>query len=416
MHTEFSKRAAVRSIIGCLLVQLCVGILYLWSMLKAPAALTLQMEIGASALVSSVMLMAFVVGCLIGGFIVDERGPRFTCVVGVVVFSVGIGLSGLVRVDWASVIYITYAGLGGLGSGIAYSACISCIQKWLPGRRGFASGLATGAFGLSTVVFAPVFRMLVARLSLEDGTLRFTPFFFTLGGVFLVLGLIGAALILTPPAAEAGSSAAGESIPLRGAIRMRAFRLIFFTVFFINGAWNLATPLLYDLGLTRGLTPALATAALSFTGVASTAGRLIMATLSDRLDRRISIILLGVLTAAASIAMMFVGGSAYIAATALLAFAYGGPSAVNAAITTDCFGPGHSGSIYGVILLALGASSVFFNLVSAHLLGGDVSSTFLMAAGTAIVPIVLMVLLRKECSKASCSAVARSDRAVRQQC
>lgn len=387
-----SRRKAFVSIAGCLLVQLCVGIIYLWSVLKTPFAAAFSMADSAAAMVSAYMLTGFVAGALLGGILVDKKGPRLTCTLGVILFSLGVGSSALLTAASAKLIYVTYAALGGFGSGVAYSACISCIQKWMPGRRGLASGLAVSAFGLSTVVFAPVFRGLM-NLCTTAGVVNFAAVFAILGGAFLALGLLGCALIHAAPEAVAAGSAA-PSMTLRQAVGTTPFWCILLTVFFINGAWNLATPLFYDLGIDRGLTPAMSTFAISLSGLFSAAGRLGMAAASDRLGRRPSICLLSLLTVAASLALMTVRDSGYIAAVALLAFAYGGPSSVNAAITTDYFGPKHSGSIYGVILLALGGSSLFFNTVSARFLNGDVAATFCMAALSAAVPLVLMATLK----------------------
>ncbi len=399
MDKKSGGSRAVISVCGCLLVQICVGIIYLWSVLKGSVAETLGMDTGAAGMVASYMLMAFVLGGLFGGILDDRKGAKLTCILGVCLFSAGIGLTALVSSSSSWLIYLSYAGLGGLGSGFAYSACISCIQKWMPTRRGLASGLAVAAFGLSTVVFAPVFKALMTHFTV-DGLLSFKPFFGTLCGIFLLLGLIGCAMITPPPMPEESGANGGASLTLSQALRTRSFIYIFLTVFFINGAWNLATPLLYDLGVARGLTPALATLAVSMTGIASAAGRLIMAALSDKLGRRPSICILSVMTIVASILMIVVSGNAYFAAVSLLAFAYGGPSSVNAAITADAFGPRHSGSIYGVVLLALGGSSLVFNAISANLLGGNVTSTFIMAALSAVVPLLMMFLLKRESAKA----------------
>ena len=383
----------LRAILGCLLVQLCVGIIYLWSVFKTPFAAAYALPDIAAAMVSAYMLTAFVTGALAGGILVDKKGPRFSCVAGVLLFAAGIGTSALLTVHTAKLIYATYAGLGGLGSGIAYSACISCIQKWMPHRRGLASGLAVSAFGLSTVIFAPVFRGLMGLFTGADGLVRFGPLFAVLAGVFLALGLAGCLLIHSAPQGEAAAAAA-PSLTLSQAARTLPFWCILLTVFFINGAWNLATPLFYDLGLSRGLTPAMSTLAISLSGLFSAAGRLGMAALSDRLGRERSLCLLSLLTVIAALALMTVRDGAYIAAVALLAFAYGGPSSVNAAITADSFGPRYSATIYGVILLALGGSSLFFNTVSARFLQGDVPATFCMAALSAAVPLLLMATLK----------------------
>lgn len=390
------------SIIACLVVQLCVGIIYLWSVFRTPIVTAFDWSADAAKMVSSYMLFAFVFGNLIGGFLNDKRGPKFTCILGVILFAVGVAATGLLTKNTISLIYLTYCVMGGLGSGFAYGACISCIQKWLPHRRGFASGLAVSAFGLSTVVFTPVSRQLMTLFTDESGVVNFQPVFFILGGVFFVVGIIACLFISLPDDAYIKSlnlpKAAVSNVKnytLGQAIKTVPFWAIFLSIFFINGTWNLATPLIYDLGVERGLTPALATTCVAMTGIPNAAGRLIMATVSDKIGRTATINVLSIMTLVGAILMCFVTGYVYFAVIALIAFAYGGPSATNAAISTDFFGPKNSGTNYGVIMLALGFSSVFFNWVSNTFLGGAVIPTFIMAAVTAVIPMFLMIVVKK---------------------
>ena len=90
MTSVNTSRARLFSIVGCLTVQLCVGIIYLWSIFKTPVAEAFGCGTGPLSMVSSYMLMAFVIGCFVGGILNDRRGARLTCLIGVVVFSSGI--------------------------------------------------------------------------------------------------------------------------------------------------------------------------------------------------------------------------------------------------------------------------------------------------------------------------------------
>lgn len=397
------KNSPVAPIIGCLVVQLCVGIIYLWSVFKSSVAASFGGWAGVS-MVASYMLFAFVLGNLAGGFLNDRKGPKVTVVAGVVLFALGVGLTAFVTAANPGLMYLTYCVMGGLGSGIAYGACISCIQKWLPHRRGFASGLAVSAFGLSTVVFAPVSKSLMGAFTdAATGLVNFRSVFLVLCGVFFVLGIAACALVRLPdesyiaslhlPASKAPS--AQRSYTLGEAIRTVPFWCIFLSIFFINGTWNLTVPLIYDLGVSRGLTAAMATFAVSFTGIPNAAGRLIMATVSDKLGRTLTMDILAVMTLVGAVCMIFAGGAFYIVVVALIAFAFGGPSALNAAMSTDFFGPKNSGTNYGVIMTALGFSSVFFNAVSNSLLKGSVTATFIMAAVTAVIPVFLMAVINR---------------------
>ncbi len=408
------------SIVACLVVQLCVGILYLWSAFKGNiiAAYSVGADEATAAgiktaagMVSSYMIFAFVFGNLIGGFLNDKKGPKLTCFAGVILFSAGVAISAFVKS--IALLDFTYAIMAGLGSGFAYGACISCIQKWLPHKRGLASGLACSAFGLSTVVFTPVSNWLMNLNKDASGIVNFTPVFLTLAAVFAVLGLIACCFISLPdeeyikslnlPKAAASTN---QNYTLGQAMKVPAFWCLFFSIFFINGTWNLCVPLIKDLGVQRGLTESLAIACVSFTGITNALGRLVMASLSDKLGRTNTMYVLCGLTLVGAILMTFIGGYGYFATIALIAFAYGGPSALNAALCTDLFGPKNSGTNYGVAMLALGFSSIFFNFVSGSILHAtveNVTSTFVMGAITAVIPVLLMLYITNYLKKRSAS-------------
>ena len=404
------------SIIACLVVQLCVGIIYLWSALRADIAKSFSWSDSAAGMVSSYMLFAFVSGNLIGGFINDKKGPKLTCILGVCLFALGIGLTALLTPATVGLLNLTYAVMAGLGSGFAYGACISCIQKWLPHKRGLASGLACSAFGLSTVVFTPLCTVLMDMFRDGAGVVNFTPVFLILAVLFAVLGLVACIFISLPGAAylqglnlPKAATSGNTSYSLGQAIKTPAFWALFFSIFFINGTWNLCVPLINGLGQVRGLTAAMAVACVSFTGITNAAGRLIMASLSDKIGRANTMYVLCGITLVGALLMTFITGYGYFATIAIIAFAYGGPSALNAALCTDLFGPKNSGTNYGVAMLALGLSSIVFNFISNNILGASVdvaagtavgiTSTFIMGAVTAVIPVFLMLYINNYLKK-----------------
>ena len=169
--------------------------------------------------------------------------------------------------------------------------------------------------------------------------MNFTPVFLIMAGVFAVLGILGCIFISLPDEAyikslnlPAKTSTAAASFSLGQAMKTPAFWALFFSIFFINGTWNLCVPLIKDLGMERGLAESAAIACVSFTGITNAAGRLIMATLSDKLGRANTMFVLCGITLAGALLMTFIGGYGYFATIALIAFAYGGPSALNAAL------------------------------------------------------------------------------------
>ncbi|SHI11128.1 MFS transporter, OFA family, oxalate/formate antiporter [Sporobacter termitidis DSM 10068] len=408
-----SKRSATVPIIGCIIIQICVGILYMWSVFKTPIIASFDWSKEAATMVSSYMLFAFVAGNLIGGFINDKKGPRLTSVLGITMFCLGVFLTAFLTKETINLMYLTYCVLGGLGSGFAYGAGISCLQKWLPHRKGLASGIAVSAFAFSTVIFTPVSNALMDAHKV-DGIVSFQPVFITLAVVFFVAGIIGTFLVRLPdeeylrqlPAAPASAKVyTGKNCTLGQAMKTVPFWCIFLEILFINGTWTLSVPLIVDQGMRHGLTEAAAVLTLTITGVFNAGGRLIMATVSDKLGRTNTIIVLSVLTLiGAGLMIVGVPGFGFAVAICIIAFGYGGPASTNAAFTTDFFGPKNSGTNYGVAMLALGISSILFNTISAQFLKGDFTKTYIMAAITAIIPVILMLIIKNQLKKMKAEA------------
>jgi OFA family oxalate/formate antiporter-like MFS transporter len=404
-----------RAVLAGLVIQLCVGIIYLWSVFKVPIMNTFGWNLASANMVSSIMMFAFVLGNLLGGYLQDRTNPRRIATIGCLMFSGGIFATALLTARTIPLIYLTYGVVSGLGSGFAYGSVISCIQKWFPNKCGFASGLAVSAFGLSTVVFGPVSQWLMNRfesgnvLRMVGGeltpvtTYNFTAVFAILAGAFFLVTMAACAFLRLPPAtlvipAKEKRPGAQRDLTPRELVRTPAFWLITLNIFFINGAWNLIVPLIKDLGIARGLTTEAAVLTVSLTGLFSAGGRLIMATVSDKIGRIPAILILAGTTFLCAVALIGAGGALYSIAVVLIAFGQGGPSAIHPAIVTDIYGPTFSGTNYGFAMLALGASSVVFNAISNLLQSwtGGYTATFVMAAGASLMPMLLMQLLKRQ--------------------
>ena len=394
-----TKRPPLLPIIGCLVAMVCVGVIYLWSVLKSATMEYYGFTKSAANLIASFMMFAFCVGNFAGGAMNDRIGPKRVSFIGVIAFGVGVFLSSCLKTGCSVwLFYLTYSVIGGLGVGIAYGAILSCIQKWFPHKRGFASGLACCFFGLGTVVFSPVINSLLGKMTVS-ATLRL------LSVVFLVVGLAACFAIRLPdteylaalpkPAPKKSAIVARKDYTLGEAIKTVPFWCMLLNIFFYNGTWNMLNPLIRQLGEERGLASGVAVLCVSLTGVFNAGGRLIMATVSDKIGRTTTVILLSVVTIVCAILLTFVGGPVYLIVVLITAFAFGGPSAVNPATSTDIFGAKYSGTNYGVIMLGLGFSSIVFNAISNKLneMTGAYTWTFIIGAVTAAITIVLMVII-----------------------
>ena len=194
---------------------------------------------------------------------------------------------------------------------------------------------------------------------------------------------------------------ASREVPLKEAIRTAPFWCILLTIFFYNATWNMLNPIIRPLGEERALSSALALTCVSLTGVFNAAGRFGMSALSDKLGRVETNVILCVVTIVCALLLMFVGSYAYIVVVLITAFAFGGPSAINPATTTDFFGAKYSGTNYGVAMLSLGFSSIIFNAISNALVKatGAYTVTFIIGAVTAAITIVLQLIIKSSLKK-----------------
>lgn len=380
------KAKKIVTVICCLFVQLFVGILYLWSIFKANVSAYYGMSASNCNMVQSIMMFGFVLGNLLGGYLQDRFNARLSATIGVITFSAGVLVTAFVPASANFLVYVTYGAIGGLGCGITYGSVLSCLQKWFPTKRGFASGLSVSAFGFSTVVFAPVAKWL---MNMFDGNMMWT--FLSLGGLFLILGTV-CCLFISAPSAEFDVAAVGKFLTPKDTLKESRFWIIALTLFFVNATWNIVCPIIYDLGVARGLSAESATLLLSLTGVFSAVGRLSMATVSDKLGRTATVTILAVLTGICAAALIFASNGLFFVVVLLVAFGYGGPSAILPALTTDLCGSKYSGTNYGMAMLGLGFSSLAFNGISTALVGGsgDYTLSFVIAAVTAVISVGLM--------------------------
>jgi MFS transporter, OFA family, oxalate/formate antiporter len=381
-----------------MVIQLCAGIIYMWSVFKKPVTDYLSWDSSSAALVTSIMMVAFVVGMVIGGKILLMLGSKKTAIIGSLVMSFGIFVTAFVSSGCPDLLFLTYAVIGGLGVGIVYTCTVANVQKWFFDRRGFATGMMVGAFGFSMVVFAPVASYLLKEVGV--------PMTFEVFGIaFLVICLISSMFLVSPPkdytvsknGVQINVQMSQKQYTTKEMLHTRSFYLIFFSLFFVIPAFFILNPLLKPLGIERGLTDSLATLGVMIVGASSAAGRLSITWLSDRIGRLQALFLIIVITAIGIIAAIVAQNIMFLVCISLIGYAFGGVSGVYATITADHFGTQNMGVNYGIVCLALGASSLTFTCINNVLSGsGDYTLSFLIAAATCVVSVVLVFFLRRE--------------------
>ena len=258
-------------------VQLLTGLPAAWGVFQQPVMEEYALgEAGATA-AFSILIAAYGVGCVMGGFLQDRHGPRCGALWGTALLCGGLAGAALLpaKAGWA--MGLAFSIPAGLGTAFLYPSIQSCVQKWYQGRKGFATGITGAAAGLSGAFLTLLVRLTVPRWGIRGA-------FWTLAGAALPVCLAGAALLTDPPgAAKQGQKAQGPDYTPGQMLRTRQYWLCTAAVCLSTPAVLLFSPIILRLGQARGLSEGEAVWAVVLGSVGSTAGRLLMPLLSDRI-------------------------------------------------------------------------------------------------------------------------------------
>ena len=350
-----------------LLINLCLGSIYSWSVFVAPLAahfteaLGREVTAGEVLLPFSVFLAFFAIAMPLAGKYIERYGPRKVTVAGGLLT----GLGWLLASTATSVeaLYVVYGVIGGLGVGIAYGAPVAVAARWFPDRRGLAVGLTLLGFGVSAFVTANAAGALIAAYGVMTT--------FAIFGVVLAAVLVVAALPLRFP--PAGWHPAGWSAPAPGTgtapacecdrramLRTGTFYGLFACYFVGCLAGLTAISIAKPVGTeVAGVDAGLATLLVGFFAIFNGAGRPAFGGLADRISpQKTAMLTFGLIAAASVLIWLAPGVPAYVVSFAVLWGCLGGWLAIAPAATASYFGTCDYPRCYGVVFLAYGAGAI----------------------------------------------------------
>jgi len=369
-----SKRWGIA--IAAIVMQLCLGTVYAWSVFKKPLMTSHGWsEPGVQA---TMMIIMAVIGisAAFGGTLVDKKGPRFVATIGGVLFGIGTLLGGLAdQIGSIWLLYIGYGVIGGLGNGFGYVTPIATLIRWFPDKRGLVTGLAVMGFGAGAFFMGKIAPAMVNSIGVANT-------FYIWGVIFLVLVTGAAQVYKNPPQGwlpagfkpAASSVSAADSFTFDEAVRTPQWWMLW-GMLFLNvsaglGLLSQLSPMAQDLiGKTQGITDpkVLAVAGgsiLAYASIFNGLGRLFWASVSDFIGRKNVFLTMFITQALLYIYLPQVGGVFLFTAVACYLLAcYGGGFATMPAFAADSFGPGYIGKVYGIMLTAWGCAGVFGPLV-----------------------------------------------------
>ena len=386
MSAEPRSHRRLTVVIGAVLIQLCLGAIYAWSVFT-PTLRDSGWSKLETQIVFSLGLASFAFVMVLAGRRLGTWGPRRLAVLGGVTLGIGYIVAGLRGGTNFWFVLFGVGLIGGSGIGLAYVVPIAVGMRWFPDRKGMITGAAVAGFGfgaLGWVKLAGSWGNLIENLGIDTT-------FVIYGAVFAVMVVLGGRVMKMPPPgwlpkgfvppAEGGKG--GENFRPREMLRTPQFHLISLTFAVSAGAGLMAIGLmklypveaLVDSGISETQASAIAGTAMAvFFSLANGMGRLAWGAMSDKLGRKNSVVVMAASQGVLLFLFIPMAGSElmlYLGAT-LIGFNFGGNFALFPVLTADQFGNDSVGQNYPWVFLSYGAGGIVFPILGGWL--GDLGN------------------------------------------
>ncbi|HEP1459298.1 L-lactate MFS transporter [Streptococcus pyogenes] len=340
-----------------ILLHLMLGSTYAWSVYRNPILQETGWDQAPVAFAFSLAIFCLGLSAAFMGNLVEQYGPRLTGTVSAILYASGNMLTGL-AIDRKEIwlLYIGYGVIGGLGLGAGYITPISTIIKWFPDKRGMATGFAIMGFGFASLLTSPIAQWLIETEGL-------VATFYLLGLIYLIVMLFASQLIIKPTAAEIAildkkrlqnNSYLIEGMTAKEALKTKSFYCLW-VILFINitcglGLISVVAPMAQDL---TGMSPEMSAIVVGAMGIFNGFGRLVWASLSDYIGRRVTVILLFLVSIIMTISLIFAHSSLiFMISIATLMTCYGAGFSLIPPYLSDLFGAEELATLHGYILTA----------------------------------------------------------------
>ena len=412
MSAQETKKNAYTVLIACIVFNLTIQVLYVWSLLKREMMLPIA-EGGwgwtsrEAGLPYTLALVFFALGVLIGGRVQDKIGPRWVAAAGGAMVGLGMIISGLVGNSPIGVT-LGYGVVTGLGIGFGYGSVLPAGLKWFhPGKKGLIGGLVLGGFGLASVHYAFITTALLDSLGIRQTLLY-------IGIAVAVVSAIAAQFVKNPspdyvPDAPDKTKSAAEApknaidFEWREMLKTKRFYLIF--VLFIFSA-SMGLMILGNVAKIADIQAGVTNAVflISIVAVMNALGRIIGGQLSDKIGRENTLFIVIVLQMLNMIGFIFYDNAISITfGFILVGLCFGAFLAIFPALTGDQYGLKNYGVNYGIVYLAYGVAGVCAPVIADFFFDiyGTFHITYIICASIMALMIAVNFLLKRNISKTS---------------
>jgi OFA family oxalate/formate antiporter-like MFS transporter len=406
-------------------VNLCLGMLYAWSVWKK--ALVNKSKADAGEIMTGINAgwayltdtqgtvayflcgLIFAIFMIPGGKLQDRYGPKIGATLGGLSLAAGCIVAGLMKSYFGLI--LGFGLLGGIGMGLGYAAPTPAALKWFGAhRRGLIAGLVVGGYGGAAIYIAPLGQYFIERYGISGS-------FIALGIIFAVVVLIASQLLSLPPAGyvpvgppavkvqgqKAAATQAADYTPTEMLGRWQYYALV---LLFIGSAQSgllviaNAAPILAKTAGKLEFFAKNAWIIAAYGGLVNALGRVFSGQYSDKMGRPNAYTLNCVVSALFLLATPFIINAESIIllflATGIAYWQYGGGLSIMPAFTADFFGSKSLGVNYGLVFLGWGLGFLM-PLIGGYIKDatGSYSLSFYISAVILVVAVILCRMLKK---------------------
>jgi OFA family oxalate/formate antiporter-like MFS transporter len=402
-------------------VNLCLGILYAWSVWKAalvpkdPAQYGTAMSginEGWTYLSDSQGTLAYAICgftfalCMIpGGRLQDRYGAKIGATAGGLFLAAGCIVAGLMK-SYVGLV-LGFGILGGIGMGLGYAAATPAAVRWFhSSRRGLIVGLVVAGYGAAAIYISPLARFLIDSYGL-------TGSFVGLGALFAVVVVVAGQMLTPPPVgyvapipAHVTDGPKAVTTDWAASDMLKTWQFYALVFLFIGSAQSGLLVIANAASLLKGVAEAdgffakNAWILATFGGFVNATGRVGTGQYSDRIGRLNAYALNGVISAACLFAAPWVIAQKDVMVLfviiGVMFWQYGGTLAVMPAITADYFGAKNLGLNYGLVFIGWGIA-FFVPQIAAAIKDaqGSLDLAFYLSGGLLVGAVLLSRGIRK---------------------
>lgn len=382
---------------------LFAGVVYAWSILKAPLAAEFGFKDTELALNFTLTMCFFCLGGFLGGVVSKRIGSRWSLLVAALLSGAGFVIASRLS-GGVLLLYLSYGVLAGLGIGVAYNVIISTVSAWFPDKKGLCSGALMMGFGASALVVGKLASALISGPGWRAA-------YVVLGAALFLILAVTAFVLRRPdaqtvlPEAKKRAASKGEDfeaadMPATKMLSRPSFWLAFLCIVCLSAVGNTVISFARDLSISVGAGAELATTLVGVLSICNGLGRIVIGALFDRLGRKRTMILANILTILAA-GMTLVAVLAHslplsVVGLCLTGFSYGAGPTISSAFISAFYGTKYFPVNFSIMNFNLMGASFMATAASGMLAAsGGYTAPFIFLLGLASLSLILDLLIRK---------------------